>query len=302
MLHSPNKAGSGMRILPDAKDLINLVERAEPLGLREFHGWLEQNEAKLVLTLTNVLEFAAPLGQDADRLGVRANLQALESLPVCYLSAAIVQDELRSAVRAFDSGAPYQPIDPYVRRWDEVLVLAEPSVAGMYVNYRLDEIVFDVWRGNRTIFERFRSNAPMWRELMAVSRDVTTGKFSRAQEDTYWILIERHLTSNSISPPEDGVQAFSRWLYSDPRRCPGIRVLYEVLRELQQNVGDKPKDGDLGDLAYVPAIPYVDAITLDRRMASYCKNASSALKRDFAECEYTGRIYLSFRELMDRQE
>jgi hypothetical protein len=74
-----------MRLLLDAKDLINLVVHRTPVSLVDFSNWLNQRSAKLVLTAMNVSELVAPLKEGGDFLEIRVLLQAMERSPVCYL-------------------------------------------------------------------------------------------------------------------------------------------------------------------------------------------------------------------------
>lgn len=74
------------------------------------------------------------------------------------------------------------------------------------------------------------------------------------------------------------VDAFGRWVYENPLRCPGLRLSYEMYHELSANLGDSPKDSDIPDFAHINAIPYVDAATLDRRMLHYFRRVVSKLR------------------------
>jgi hypothetical protein len=44
-----------------------------------------------------------------------------------------------------------------------------------------------------------------------------------------------------------------------------------------QNVQDVPEDSDFEDFQHVSCIPYVDAMTLDRRMRGYVSQAAMGL-------------------------
>ena len=66
----------------------------------------------------------------------------------------------------------------------------------------------------------------------------------------------------------------SNWIYQCPSRCPGIRLGYEVYHHLRRNLGDQVDASDFGDLAHINCLPYVDVLTLDRRMADYVRRAT----------------------------
>ena len=56
---------------------------------------------------------------------------------------------------------------------------------------------------------------------------------------------------------------------------------------------------DFSDLAHVEAVPYVDAITMDRRTADLCRRVSKRLSRDHPRIGYEERIFPSLKELLD---
>jgi hypothetical protein len=74
-------------------------------------------------------------------------------------------------------------------------------------------------------------------------------------------------------------QRLSMWIYSDPLRCPGLRLHYEAFHELERNIHEKALPGDIPDFAHIAAIPYVDYATVDQRMVHYCHTAARKLKK-----------------------
>ena len=123
-----------MRVLLDASSLIDL-EHGRPVSFANLGTILSDQHARLVLTRTNVLEFSARAAKTGDFLTLRYQLQQIERLPVEYLrEGGITRSELMEAVKAFTEHHEFTPIDPYVERWDETLVLEGPSPARMLVN------------------------------------------------------------------------------------------------------------------------------------------------------------------------
>ena len=91
-----------MRILLDGKDLINLVEHSSPVDLEDFRQTLESKGHQMVLSYTNIREFAAPIATTGETLKVRRLLNGVEALPVCYIREGfIIDDEIRAAANAF---------------------------------------------------------------------------------------------------------------------------------------------------------------------------------------------------------
>ncbi|MDT4895925.1 MAG: hypothetical protein QOH25_1002 [Acidobacteriota bacterium] len=106
-----------MRILPDAKDLIKTIEHNQGVTFSELESYTQKGNHKIVLSSTNILEFAASLPDTDDFLQMRSLLQRIEQLPLLYIKEwTIPYLELLAAKDAFDNGREYQGIDPYVGR------------------------------------------------------------------------------------------------------------------------------------------------------------------------------------------
>jgi len=95
--------------------------------------------------------------------------------------------------------------------------------------------------------------------------------------------------------------SFAEWVYENPARCLGIRFNHEVYRALLENLTDIPETADFSDLAHVYAVPYVDAITLDRRMRHYCRIGAQRLTRAGGSPDLAGRIYSNFESIIKRR-
>lgn len=65
------------------------------------------------------------------------------------------------------------------------------------------------------------------------------------------------------------------------------------------NVANVPEVGDFSDLSHIYAIPYVDAATLDRRMRTYCSQASRRIARLAFGIDYRDRLYHDLGEVME---
>jgi hypothetical protein len=141
-----------MRILPDAKDLINVVEHDKGVAFADLERYVQQGGHEVVLTSTNVLEPAAPLAHNDDFLEMRALLQKVERLPLRYIKEwTIPLKELNAAKTAFETSVEYQGIDPYVRRWDDTIApLGKPTPTEPLVGLRLDEIIRMLWKADPT--------------------------------------------------------------------------------------------------------------------------------------------------------
>jgi hypothetical protein len=131
-----------MRVLLDAKDLINVVEHSIPISLADLKSWLKGKDARLVFSLENIRALSGPLASDPTSLPrIVQYLQDLEALPHCFISCNLDLLELRSAIKSFDNGLRYETIDPYVPRFDFTFErMAQPSRP----SYTMAETVADL--------------------------------------------------------------------------------------------------------------------------------------------------------------
>ena len=131
-----------MRILLDAKDLIDIVEHVRPISVERFGEWLREKGATAVLSFTNINDFVGPTFENNTFLDMRPLLQRIETLPLSYIrEGTIIASELREAVAAYKEGREPVPVDPYVRRWDETGFWLNESAARILVGMRLDDLV-----------------------------------------------------------------------------------------------------------------------------------------------------------------
>jgi hypothetical protein len=53
------------------------------------------------------------------------------------------------------------------------------------------------------------------------------------------------------------------------------------------------------DIVNALALPYVDAVTMDRNMADLCRRATRRLKGENSAINYEERIFTSLKELLE---
>ena len=228
-------------VLLDASSLIGL-EHDRPFSFPVLGRILREQRARLVLTRTNVLEFSASSAKTGDFPPVRGMLLAIERLPVSYLrEGGITYSELKEAVNAFTERREFKRRNPYVRRWDETLVVEGSSPAEILVNQRLDELVFMLWkqgalslterRWGKLLEQQFKED----RKLPVQTRKAIRKNFPMA--------LRRHLSQFSIHFPEEKVQELAEWIYDDPTRCPGHRLAYDV----PARINERPDEDGNGE-------------------------------------------------------
>jgi hypothetical protein len=290
-----------MRILPDSRDLIDLVQYGRP-PVAEFDAYLRAGHHQIVLCFSNVRELCGPLGRGAVFMDVRPYLQALEQMPLTYLSeAAVFPLEIQAAVDAFVNGAEYKINPPYVDRWDHTLAPLPGPRAGAVddvVGLRLDNIINYMYLGNRGIFappEQYL--APL---QMQFKNDRKALRAGQARDPQHFIdIFKKNAERFGIGLTAGREDEIARWVYADPNRCSGLRLHHETYRALMANYEDVPEVGDFTDLAIVESIPHVDAATLDRRMRGYCTAAARKMTDAGAVHDYGDRVYANLPALME---
>ena len=293
-----------MNILPDTRDLIDLTERGLPITSDVFREYLVNRNHQVVLTFNNVRELAGPLAVgDRDFLRIRRYLQSLETMPHTYLGEVkVVGIEIQSAVEAFTSGNEYKDVSPYVSRWDGTLMTQSGNLTEHFkqlVGLRLDDIVHDVFRYQPQAFAPLTEQLPHLVTLLERDRELLrAGKVPACEH--FLRSIKKHAEYHKVPLPVGKEEVFARWVYSDPRRCPGLRLNHEVYRRLMRNYTDVPEVGDFVDLNFIFAVPYVDAITLDNRIREYCSQAARSLMRLGLAVDYRVRLYRNLSEVMQK--
>lgn len=289
-----------MRILLDASSLID-AEHGEPVSFDELDKMLREQHARVILTYTNVHEFAAPFFEKTgDRLALRDQLRQVERLPVGYMrEGGIALAELREAVNAFNEKRECALVNPYVRRWDETLVPEGPSPEEMVVGLSLYDLAsLALSRGDAVRRTKERWEEPLRkqfeddRKLPAQSR--------KAIERYFHEGIQKHLDSYQIAFPSDRSKELAAWIYNNPAdRCPGYRLAYDWRQELMNNLAERVSGNDIFDRAHVLTVPYVDAVTMDRNTADICRRVVGRLKAKNPAINYQERIFTSLKELLD---
>ena len=283
-----------MNVLLDARDLIGLVERAQPVTAGEMDEFLRGHNHEFVLSFTNVRELVGTLAINGDFLRVRQWLQSLESMPHLYIQETLIpRNEIASAVEAFNSGTPYHAPDVFVRRWDYTLIPlpgGQRSEIEQLVNIRLDDIVYWIYLARPATF------APPERFLQVLQRqfeeDRRAWQAGQAPARQHFIrVVKKHSATHGIRLPAGREDELAEWIYESPDICPGLHLGYGVYRALMENVNDIPETADFSDMAQVYALPYVQSGTLDRRMRHYCRIASERLLTHGGLTNYSERVY-----------
>jgi len=266
-----------VRIFLDARDLISLVDDNGPCSLDQVRERLSTGGHAVAITPTVVFEVAAPLVQASTSTVVMRRLNALESLPLDYLAdSQIDRRELNSALDCFASGKEYVPIDPYVERFDAAIPESGPTPTAIYLHHSLAETVFTIWQESPELLRWPTTWVDQLQAVMAANRSLSS---TPTLASHFREKVRRDLQLYKIVEPPPTIAALADWIYGSPDRCPGVRLGYEVFHHLRRNIGDRPKASDFGDFGHVRCLPYVDLMTLDRRMADYVRRCGQGWER-----------------------
>ncbi len=284
-----------MRLLLDAKDLINVVEHKKPLPITELDTWLRERSGWLVYSLANVRALVAPISLDASGLSrIQKYVEQLERLPHCCISdSSIDLMELRSAMRSFEAGREYEPIDPYVPRFDFVF---PPFANPNRLTYRFWDIVCDLWKACPQMFEPPAHARNLLKFAMSMDREMLHAKRPKVAEPPFEPILEFLVLKMSVTR-ERAVEIAS-WIGQVPTRCPGLRIIRAVGSAMSGNRTYLARNDDIFDISQTMAIPYVEAMTLDRTMCDYFARAQKALRRAGSPEEGNHKVFRSLHELM----
>ena len=107
-------------------------------------------------------------------------------------------------------------------------------------------------------------------------------------------MVEKNIKLYQLRIPLKEVKSFANWIYTNPKHCPSERLGYELWHVMVKNITDIPTASDLEDFQNISALPYVDIMTLDRRMHGYICQVSKRLSID-----YDRKIFKNIKEFLE---
>lgn len=139
--------------------------------------------------------------------------------------------------------------------------------------------------------EGFDKYSKKWRNTVLIERNLPR---KLTKEDSFILTIKKHFKVHNIKLSEPSVISLAKWIYERPFRCPSTRLINEVINKMIKNINDIPEDSDLEDFSHIQFLPYVDIMTVDRRMYGYISQAAKSLSSD-----YDTKIRKSMKEFLD---
>lgn len=279
-----------MLIYLDSKDLINILENSKPLSVAQLENFLKGGKHKIVLSFLTIMEIAEPLLHKKATTNVMVLLNNIEKLSHTYIHSNISRLELQEALRAFSAGDNCKGIFPFVNRFDETVDLDASPPTKNYINYPLSETVWDLYcSGGLGGLDKY---AEKLRQTFEADRALSPKPGLKTH---FAKTIERNIDLHRLPIHHKNMSTFADWVYSDASRCPSERLGYELWHKMVRNITDIPHDSDLEDFQHIGYLPYVDLMTLDRRMHSYVCQASKDISVD-----YNKKIFRNTTEVLNK--
>lgn len=250
---------------------------------------LQNGKHELVLSYYTICEVAAPLKVPHSKTNVMDFLNNLESLPHTFSNsgAGITRSELQAA-NAFYPNPTYEDINPFVQRFDHAICLEGNPSTKLFLNYSLAEIVWDLHCSGSLL--GLSQYSERMKETMKTDRSLENPP---SVCSAFLRTVEQDIQDLQLSIHPQEILSLGKWIYENPLRCPSLRLNFEMWHEIRKNKTDFLVDSDLEDYQHLSLLPYIDFMTLDKRMHAY---TSQVLRR--LNLNYGRRIFTSSEELI----
>jgi hypothetical protein len=279
-----------MKVYLDVKDLINILQADNPCTADQLAQNLIRGGHQLAVSLYTVTEISVPLIHPTSKTNAMRLLNRLEKMPLVFMHSDTDGLELKEAMHAFSFKREYRAIHPFVDRFDQTVDLHASPPTRAFINYPLAETVWDLH--SHGLLQGLEGYAKKMRALVTADRGMERPPSLKAN---FAAMIERNLKLNDLSYSGMPLRYFAKWVFENPNRCPSIRLGYEVWHKIVKNKTDSLEDSDMEDYQHLVCLPYIDLMTLDKRMHGYVSQASSVIGLD-----YHKRIFRSIQEVLCR--
>ena len=283
----------------DSHDLINVFKETA-ISPKELWACLIERNTKLVYSPETIQEVVTP---DDLEESLRC-LKLLTTLPRTYIrpEQEVLRGEFRCAIEAVRNQklTSIKTLQPFVPTWQ----LADVTAPAIFEDQFMDRLVEIIMPLMRSQPDRFRNTPALKEAFMAnVAYDRRAENIvGRGSRKVFHDAIGAALISLGLHPPQPTwsiVDDLSDWMFDNPAVCPSWRLLLEAYSEFWANVRDQGQLGDHPDFAHLSITPYVDAITLDRRMAGYCCAAAHRLAK-IGGLDYSPRVFPNLQAWLNR--
>lgn len=277
-----------MKLYLDSKDLINILQKATPCTADRLEEKLLRGNHQLAVSFHTICELSVPLLSVVSKTNVMGLLNRLERMPISFIRSDTDSLELKEALEAYSSKREYRMIDSFVDRFDQTVDLHAKPPTGIFLNYSLAETVWDLH--SYGALQGLEEYATKMRQHITADRRLDKTPSLKAN---FAKMIQLNLNLHKLSWSTVVLSEFANWIYENPNRCPGIRLGYEVWHKIVKNKTDTLEDSDMEDYQHLTCLPYIDLMTLDRRMHAYVCQAS-----DGFQLNYRDRLFKSAKDLL----
>ena len=104
--------------------------------------------------------------------------------------------------------------------------------------------------------------------------------------------------AQELDPHGLDIPRFGAWLWQNPLRCLGLRLVFEAHHLRQRDKARPFEDGDIADYAHITAIPYVDLITVDKRIAHLLAKTFRKLRANHLETDLSSKGFARVADLV----
>jgi len=277
-----------MKLYLDTKDLIDILQEEASSSRDHLEESLRRGGHKLAVSFHTISEISVPLVRATSKTNVMALLNRLERMPITFIRSDTYGLELKEALDAYLNTREYRGIHAFVERFDHAVDLQARPPTEIFITYSLAETVWDLY--SHGVLKGLENYADQMRWIVAADRCLNKPPTLKAN---FTKVIERNLILSKLSSSGMDISGFANWIYENPIRCPAIRLVYEIWHKIVKNKTDLLEDSDMEDYQHLTCLPYVDFMTLDRRMHGYVSQASRSISLD-----YRDRIFRSTQDLL----
>jgi len=254
-----------MRVYLDSKDVIGVLTRGAPVDAPRLAEILTFHNSELVLSWSNVIETVT--FREPNIRETRRRLELLEQIPQCYILGLppLIRTEIRNAFRAFTLNSAAVAIDPFVPTWQRTLQDPGPALpADLLINYTTTKQVIDVVFNNPQLRQNENAEHVHYQHEVAADR----GHNPNMRHSALWFraAIWQTVVNSGLRIDRLTFERFADWMSANPTSCPGWLLFQESYESFCDNVTDAGQQGDSPDFSHIITAPYIDAITLDRRI------------------------------------
>lgn len=275
-----------MKIYLDTANFIDLLERGRAgIDPEQFRQLIASRNHTLVLSFPLIMELIQPMWEPNSQTVVTRTLNQIENFPHEWIDLVHLPNlEVKTALACFRQGNNYPLLKPYVDTF-ALTVVDPPKLVKVMMHYPLAEAAFDLRNSGafnpdekrKVYFATYKDLMARERELLATLKDKHSARKALFIEKVEQRIIRERLFEAGHKGNSELFRKAAEHIHSRPDWCPSLRFQFEVFHSVAEDVGDQLDEGDIWDFAHVQALPYVDFLITDKRIATHVERVSRRL-------------------------